>query len=194
MKKTLLLASVACLISSAASANMMDDAKRIYHESTPYIGMDYAYTNLDLKGPAKHAKENFNSAKLNLGVDMGKHLGLEAFYQFGGARKAHLREDQGGGTKKFKFNAYGIDAYGYMPLGCAQKISLVGTVGMAVYDTELKYNDKVSKSKVGYRVGGGAQYKLTDKIAARVIGRYGYVGSKQLNHVAEVTAGLRYSF
>ena len=194
MKKTLLLASVACLISSAASANMMDDAKRIYHESTPYIGMDYAYTNLDLKGPAKHAKENFNSAKLNLGVDMGKHLGLEAFYQFGGARKAHLREDQGGGTKKFKFNAYGIDAYGYMPLGCAQKISLVATAGMAVYDTELKYNDKVSKSKVGYRVGGGAQYKLTDKIAARVIGRYGYVGSKQLNHVAEVTAGLRYSF
>ena len=194
MKKTLLLASVACLISSAASANMMDDAKRIYHESTPYIGMDYAYTNLDLKGPAKHAKENFNSAKLNLGIDMGKHFGLEAFYQFGGARKAHLREDQGGGTKKFKFNAYGIDAYGYMPLGCAQKISLVGTVGMAVYDTELKYNDKVSKSKVGYRVGGGAQYKLTDKIAARVIGRYGYVGSKQLNHVAEVTAGLRYSF
>ena len=194
MKKTLLLASVACLISSAASANMMDDAKRIYHESTPYIGMDYAYTNLDLKGPAKHAKENFNSAKLNLGIDMGKHLGLEAFYQFGGARKAHLREDQGGGTKKFKFNAYGIDAYGYMPLGCAQKFSLVGTAGMAIYDTELKYNDKVSKSKVGYRVGGGAQYKLTDKMAARVIGRYGYVGSKQLNHVAEVTAGLRYSF
>lgn len=194
MKKTLLLASVACLISSAASASMMDDAKKVYNEMTPYVGMDYAYTNLDLNGPAKHAKENFNSAKLNVGVDVGKHMSLEAFYQFGGARKAHLKESQGGGTKKYKFNAYGIDAYGYMPLGCAQKFSLVGTAGMAIYDTELKYNDKVSKSKVGYRVGGGAQYKLTDKMAARVIGRYGYVGSKQLNHVAEVTAGLRYSF
>ena len=190
MKKTLLLASVACLVAASANAEMMNSMK----EMKPYVGVDYAYTNLDLKGAAKHAKENFNSAKVNVGVEMGKYASLEAFYQFGGSRKAHLREDQGGGTKKFKFNAYGLDMYGYMPLGCAQKFSLVGTAGLAVYDTELKYNDKVSKSKVGYRVGGGAQYQLTDHIAARVIGRYGYIGSRDLNHIAEVTAGLKYSF
>ena len=198
MNKTLLLAGVACLMATTANANMMDSAKRMGHnlvkDMTPYIGADYAYTNLDLKGPAKHAKENFNSAKVNAGVDIGKHMGLEAFYQFGGSRKAHLREDQGGGTKKFKFNAYGLDLYGYMPLGCAQKFSLIGTAGVAVYDTELKYDTKESKSRVGYRVGGGALYKVTDRMAARVVGRYGYVGGKELNHVAEVTAGVRYSF
>ncbi len=187
MKKTLLLASVACLISASANAKMLRDFK-------PYVGADYAYTNLDLKGAAKHAKENFNSAKINAGIEMTEYASLEAFYQFGGSRKAHLKDSQGGGTKKFKFNAYGLDAYGYLPLGCAQKFSLVGTVGAAVYDTTLKYGDKVTKSKVGYRVGGGAQYKLTDNLAARVIGRYGYIGSRDLNHIAEVTAGLKYSF
>ncbi|MBE6452081.1 MAG: porin family protein [Alphaproteobacteria bacterium] len=191
MNKSLLLAGVACLMATSANAGMMDSMKKAYHDMTPYIGADYAYSNLDLKGPAKGSEENFNTAKINAGVDIGKYMGLEAFYQFGGSRKAHLKD---GTTSKFKFNAYGLDLYGYMPLGCAQKFSLVGTAGIAMYDTELKHNDKVSKSRVGYRVGGGAQYKMTDRLAARVIGRYGYVGGKELNHVAEVTAGLRYSF
>ncbi len=192
MKKTLLLAGVACcVIATSANANMMQDMKRAAHDMTPYVGADYVYSNLDLKGKAKGAEKNFNSAKINAGVDIGKYAGLEAFYQFGGSRKAHLKD---GGTKKFKFNAYGLDVYGYMPLGCAQKFSLLGTVGAAVYDTQLKHDGKTDKSKVGYRVGGGMQYKFTDRMAARVVGRYGYIGSRDLNHVAEVTAGIRYAF
>ena len=190
MKKALLLASAAILISTSAKAEMND----FYRDVKPYIGADYAYDNLDLKGAAKHSKDNFNSAVINAGMEVGEHVDLEAFYQFGGSRKAHLREDQGGGTKKFKFNAYGLDLYGYLPMGCEQKFKLLATAGAAVYDTELKYNDKVSKSRVGYRVGGGAMYKFTDNISARVVGRYGYVGTRDLNHIAEVTAGLRYSF
>jgi len=187
MKKTLLLASVACLISVSANANMWHDVTK---NMDPYIGADYVYSNLDVKGKAKHVEKNFNSALLNAGVNIGEHFGLEAFYQMGGSRKSH----HDGVSKKFKFNAYGLDAYGYMPLGCAKKFSLVGTAGMAVYDTQLKYEGKHDKSKVGYRVGGGMQYKLTDHVSARVIGRYGYIGAKELNHVAEVAAGLRYSF
>ena len=104
MKKTLLLASVACLVAASANAEMMKSMK----EMRPYVGVDYAYTNLDLKGAAKHAKENFNSAKVNAGIEMGKYASLEAFYQFGGSRKAHLREDQGGGTKKLVWTCMAI--------------------------------------------------------------------------------------
>lgn len=190
MKKALLLASAALLISTSAKAEWND----FYRDVKPYIGADYAYDNLDLKSEAKHAKENFNSAVVNAGMQVTEYADLEAFYQFGGNRKAHLREDQGGGTKKFRFDAYGLDLYGYLPLGCEQKFKLLATAGAAVYDTELKYNDKISKSRVGYRVGGGAMYKFTDHIAARVVGRYGYIGTRDLNHLAEVTAGLRYSF
>lgn len=190
MKKALLLASAALLISTTAKAEM----NNFYKDIKPYVGIDYAYDNLDLKGKAKHAKENFNSAIINAGMEISEYADIEAFYQFGGSRKAHLKEDQGGGTKKFKFNAYGLDLYGYLPMGCEGKFKLLATAGAAIYDTELKHDDKISKSKVGYRVGGGAMYNLTDNMAARVVGRYGYIGSRDLNHVAEVTAGLRYSF
>lgn len=187
MKKTLLLASAACIIATSANAKM-------WNNFDPYIGADYAYDNLNLKGDAKYARKNFNSAKINLGTDITQYSSWEAFYQFGGSRKAHLKDSQGGGTKKFKFNAYGLDGYGYMPLGCEQKFSLVGTLGAAVYDTELKHKNKITKSRVGYRIGGGAQYKITDNISARVIGRYSHVGTRDLKHLAEVTAGVRYSF
>lgn len=190
MKKALLLASAALLISTAAKAEM----NNLYNDIKPYIGADYAYDRLELKSAAKRARKNYNSAVINAGMDVTEYADLEAFYQFGGSRKSHPSERQGGGTKKFKFNAYGLDLYGYLPFGCEQKFKLLATAGAAVYDTELKYDGKTKKSKVGYRVGGGALYKLTDHVAARVVGRYGYIGSRDLDHVAEVTAGLRYSF
>ena len=81
MKKTLLLASAACIIATSANAKM-------WNNFDPYIGADYAYDNLNLKGEAKHARENFNSAKINLGTDITQYSSWEAFYQFGGSRKA----------------------------------------------------------------------------------------------------------
>ncbi len=187
MKKTLLLASVACLISANASAEMMQDLK-------PYVGIDYVYDNADFKGAASEAKDNYNSGSINAGIELMDYVSLEAFYQMAGERKAHLPVSEGGELKS-SFDAYGLDLYGYLPLGCEQKFSLLATTGMAVYDTEIKQGGhKIDKSRIGYRVGGGAQYNLTDHIAARVVGRYSYVGTRDLNHLAEVTAGIRYTF
>ena len=62
MKKTLLLASVACLISANASAEMMQDLK-------PYVGIDYVYDNADFKGAASKAKDNYNSGSINAGIE-----------------------------------------------------------------------------------------------------------------------------
>ncbi len=186
MKKTLLLASVACLISVSANAQ-----QSFRDEFKPYVGVDYVYDRLDLKNQAKFLKKNYNSAMINAGVEMTEYASLEAFYQLSGTRKSNL---DNGRKKKFKFDAYGLDLYSYLPMGCTQKFSLLATAGAAVYGTELKYDGKDTKSRVGYRVGGGAQYKFTDNISARVVGRYGYIGTRDLNHVAEVTAGLRYAF
>ena len=41
MKKTLLLAGVACLVSLNANAGYWSD---VYHEMKPYIGADYIYS------------------------------------------------------------------------------------------------------------------------------------------------------
>ncbi len=181
MKKTLLLAGVACLFSAAVQAQ----------EFRPYVGLDYAYDKADFKKDAKNMDDGFNSGIINVGTRMGDYLGLEAFYQQAGERKSH-RPD---GIEKFKFHAYGIDVYGYMPIDTAQKFDLLASLGIADYETDHKKIDgKTSKGKIGYRAGIGAQYNFTDHFAARVMARYNYVGMAHLNNFNEVTAGVRYTF
>ena len=165
----------------------------IYQDLKPYVGVDYVYDHADVKGNAKHVDKNFNTAKINVGLQTTKYASIEAFYQFDAERKGKNRENK---REKLKYNAYGLDLYGYLPLGCDQTFSLLGTTGLAIYDTDFKETGRKhhDASRVGYRVGGGAQYNLTENLAARVIGRYSYIGTKDLNHLAEVTAGLRYAF
>lgn len=181
MKKTLLLAGVACLVSLSANA----------FEYKPYVGIDYAYDKADFKKEAKDLKDGFNSGIINAGARFGDYMGLEAFYQMSGDRKTH-GEDY---NVKASFEAYGVDAYGYMPLGCDKTFDLLASVGVANYDTEIKGEDaKEDKSRVGYRFGLGAQYNITENIAARVMGRYNYLGMSNLDNFQEVTAGVRYTF
>lgn len=182
MKKTLLLAGVACLLSFNASAQ----------EFRPYVGLDYAYDKADFKKEAKSLDDGFNSGIINAGVRMGDYYGLEAFFQQSGERKTHFT----GEDVKAKFNAYGLDAYGYMPLGCEKKFDLLASLGLAAYDTTVKGlpEGKYDKQRMGYRMGIGAQYNFTENMAARVMGRYNYLGMSQLDNFSEVTAGVRYTF
>lgn len=186
MKKTLLLAGVACLISFSANAR----------EFNPYIGLDYAYTKADLKKDLKPVDDGYNSGIINAGVRMGQYAGLEAFFQQSGERKTHVAADQ---SIKSKFNAYGLDLYGYLPIpACSDKFDLLASIGAANYDFQAKYKGiargKYDKQRVGYRAGIGAQYNLTENWAARVMGRYTYLGARDINHLSEVTAGVRYTF
>ena len=72
MKKTLLLAGVACIFSYNANAmNISSDLK-------PYIGLDYVYSKADFKGEASRLeksnllKDNYNSGVINAGIKLGK--------------------------------------------------------------------------------------------------------------------------
>ena len=60
MKKTLLLAGVACLFS--VSANAMD----LSREFRPYIGLDYVYSHADYKDMVREPKKSYNSGAVNL--------------------------------------------------------------------------------------------------------------------------------
>ncbi len=185
MKKTLLLAGVACLFSVSAQA------QDYMSEVRPYIGLDYAYDKADFKKDAKDLKDGFNSGIINVGSRMGDYFGLEAFYQLSDERKTKF-EDY---NLSAKFQAYGLDAYGYLPLGCEKKFDLLASLGAAVYDMKLKGPDaKLTQKRVGYRAGIGAQYNFTENFAARIMGRYNYVGTAHLNNFNEVTAGVRYTF
>lgn len=185
MKKTLLLAGVACLVSLNAQAfDMMGLVK-------PYIGADYVYSYADYKNLAREPKRSYNSGAINVGAEIGRYTGLEAFFQQSGKRK------QAKGTAeqmRTEFYAYGLDLYGYMPLGCSG-FNLVGSLGMANYNMKAKYiHGSLDKQRIGYRAGAGMQYDFTDHFAARLVGRYDYIGMKHLDSMWEVTAGVRYTF
>lgn len=185
MKKTLLLAGVACLFS--VSANAMDVAK----EFRPYIGLDYVYSHADYKDLVLEPKKSYNSGMVSVGTWISPYASLEAFFQQSAEVKSH------NGTIdhiKTKFYAYGLDAYGYLPLGC-DGFNLLGSLGLANYNMKVKYHQgSDDKQRMGYRVGIGAQYNFTEHFAARVVGRYSFIGAKHLDNLMEVTAGIRYTF
>ena len=188
MKKTLLLASAACLLSlNAQAAECMDPR--------PYVGLDYSYVDAGMKkiNGTKWFESKFNTGSANVGLNLNRYFGVEAFYQLSQNKTKRVGESKG----KMKFDAYGLDLMGYMPV--YEKLDLVGTLGLAEY--KFKGNrmhpagqDKYKKDGIGIRMGGGLQYNFTDHIALRALARYNWVDISKVNHIAEFSAGLRYTF
>ncbi len=188
MNKALLLAGAACILfSTQAKAQQM-----FGHEIEPYVGADYIFSAADFKGEANQLKEDYNSGSINVGTRLGKYAGLEAYYQMSGERKTTIEDNK----VKSKFHSYGLDLYGYMPLGCTDKVDLLASIGLGNYNLEAKNlpSGKYDKDHMGYRFGVGAQYNFTDHVSARVMGRYTYIDTAALDNLMEVTAGLRYTF
>lgn len=187
MKKTLLLAGVACLFSFGANA-----ADYSMRDLKPYVGLDYVYTSANLKKDTG-IKKDYNSGAVNAGITLYDNVGLEAFFQQSGERKSLKGTPY---QTKSEFYAYGLDLYGYMPIGC-DGFNLVGSIGAANYNVKLKYKGHFGnedKQRVGYRGGVGMQYNMTENWSARLLYRYTYLGMKELKNLNEVTAGIRYSF
>ena len=188
MKKILLLAGVASIVTLNAKAGYWTD---MYNDMKPYIGADYIYSNIKFGNPARGLRDSYHSGSVNLGARMYGYWGLEAFYQQSG--KSEKRHPDG--KHSAEFLAYGADWYGYAPIMCSQ-FNVLGSLGLANYRFKFGYPDIASKTqnRVGYRAGIGMQYDFNEHIAARVMGRYTYLGMKRVNNLKEVTVGLRYMF
>ena len=189
MKKTLLLAGVAALF--AVNANAM--------ELKPYVGLDYVRSDVDIDKIEgyQYFEDGLNAFAVSAGTRFHKNFGLEAFYQQSeeGNKKTGLLE------MNDEYKAYGIDAIGYLPLGCEQKFELLGSLGVGYYDVDVKEKvlgiktDSYSDNGWGYRAGVGAQYNVTDNLAARVMARYVDIENVEgVDNMVDLTAGIRYSF
>lgn len=175
MKRTISALMVAAsAIAFTASANA--------YEFKPYAGIDYNYSRT-------HGVANLNSASVNVGTNYNKYFGTEVFYQFSDSDKK--------GSTETSLRAYGLDAYGYLPLGCEQKLSLLGTVGIANIDYKIKDDGKTRQTEngLGYRLGAGAQYNIDENLSVRALARYTFTDKvNNIDHIMEYSAGIRYTF
>lgn len=179
MKKTIgALMVAASAIAMAANAEAM--------EYNPYVGAEYGYSFLNGTG-----SNNFNSGKVFVGSQYNENFGVEAFYQ-------RSTTDKKAGDK-LSYQAYGIDALGYLPLGCDQTVALVGTAGIAYYDFAYKPKGERTDNDAtwGYRLGAGAEYNVTDNVAVRALARYTKLDQNvfnETNDMMEYSIGARYNF
>lgn len=154
------------------------------YEFTPYAGVNYNYSQV-----GNHDRSNLNSASVMFGTDYNKYFGTEVFYQYSDSDQHKKVETS--------FRSYGLDAYGYLPLGCEQKFALLGTAGIANYDfkTKVPMEKRHGDNGLGYRLGAGAQYNIDQNLAVRAVARYVWTDKiADTDHITEYTAGIKYNF
>lgn len=202
MNKNIALLAAVSAIALATSANAL--------EFRPYVGAQY---NLTSGNTVPAIPENVSSNvdmhtySVFLGADYNRFFGTEVFYQ--NSNKWHKKFGEAGEAKvKSDFAAYGLDVYGYLPLGCDRVFSLLGTAGIANYDYTTKIASPVQagnttaggsiKSEdngLGYRLGAGMQYNVTNNIAVRGIVRYIWADKlDNMDHMMEYSLGVKYNF
>lgn len=155
----------------------------------PYIGLDYAYVS----AKASRVKPHYNAAQFNIGTKYNPYFGTELFYQQSGSDSKKIAS----GKFKSSYRAYGLDVNAYMPLGCYQTTELFATAGIGEYVFKQKFAPVKHKNNgaIGYRIGGGLLYNLTDNVSFRLGARYvGLDRISNLDHMTEYFAGLRYYF
>ena len=184
--------AVSSLMVAASVIAFSANANAAEYDFKPYVGLDYSYTDAD----ADHQSPKYNSLSVNVGTEYNQYFGTEVFYQYSDDDKKHVN----GIENQTSFQAYGLDLMGYVPLGCEQVYSLVGTMGIGEYTFDKNYSGfyapKDSRDHgIGYRFGGGLQYKIDDKLSVRGLVRYVNLNDvEDFNDMWEYTAGIRYTF
>ncbi len=181
MNKNIALLTAVSAIALATSANAL--------EFRPYVGAQYNLTSASVKNMPNMDMHTYS---VFLGTDYNRYFGTEVFYQ--NSNKWHKKI--GGVKNKVDFAAYGLDAYGYLPLGCDRVFSLLGTAGIANYDYDMDTGaGKGSDNGLGYRLGAGMQYNVTNNIAIRGLVRYIWADKLDgMDHMMEYSLGAKYSF
>lgn len=156
----------------------------------------------------------------NIGVVLGfrphKNFGFEAFYNraYNSNKVSHYDGTSLGNpsyhmvdTFTTKYQAYGVDLVGYLPI--TRYFDFVAFVGVGKYKFdnsarfEVMYGEAPSiytksisfdEDEIGYRAGGGVQFNIVDGVALRLMYKYINVGSATIHYLQEYSVGLRFLF
>ena len=179
MKKTLLLAGVASVFAFSAQAI----------EFTPYVGADYNLNFVNKPSWMNGAVPGkYHSASINVGTKVSPYAAVEAF----GELSNHVWKK----SVHSEYGAYGVDAFGILPLGCYGEWEVLGTAGIGRYrfETKIKDFDRFTKHVWGYRLGAGVQYNITENWGVRAIYRHVAFVNKAIRGFDTLSFGVRYAF
>ena len=220
MKKTLLLAAIAGLLSFNANAeycNCQQNSKPLFQPQSryqtqqpqyynqqsqtsdwrirPVLGADFVYSFVNFSDDSGIIKEfsedEFKAFSVSLGAKFNSYFGIEGFYQDSEEGESN-KLNYTEGKLKTSYIAYGVDLIGYLPTD-VQNVTLLGSLGLGQYEFEGKYetiNEK--EDKIGIRLGAGLQTSINDNVSFRLMGRYSHINSDSVDNMIDLTAGLRF--
>lgn len=172
----------------------------------PYVGADYENFSINynsLPGTAFNYgdfySDSLDGGDVHVGARVHKYLGFEAGY-FDTASQSKSNILGTTASSSIKSNGGTLDAMGYLPIGDAQKFELIGTAGVAYTTAKISLNfsgaaSSASKSETKGRIGGGAQYWITDNLNIRGLVRYQDADFDGIaNNVVISSLGLNWQF
>ena len=184
MKKTLLLAGVACIFAANAQAI----------ELSPYIGADYNYTMTHHpKSDANVLPSQYHSGTFAFGSYIGRYAAVEGFAEF--SKYENKAEN------RLNYRAFGADLLGVLPFGCYNQFKLLGSVGIGRYYNKARLTTALGKEMVdeydwGYRFGAGAQYDFTENWGLRAMYHHVLFNKPHFayTNLDAFSVGVRYQF
>lgn len=160
----------------------------------PYVGADYDYTSINYNDNADSIlSDSLSGGDVHIGARIHKYLGFEASY----FDTASSSKNVGILNTNVKLEGYTLDAMGYLPV--ADKVELIGTAGVSRLKATLSLSGLLSGTGSDWetkaRMGGGAQYWITDNLNVRGLVRYqGANFSGIVNNAVISSLGLNWQF
>ncbi len=183
MKKSLLLAGVACLLSVQANAS----------EIKPYVGFDIGGAKADYGYWLDGEDDTFVVSNFNIGAKFNKYFGVEFSTQ--ASSEVDIE-----GMGDLSYSSVNADVIAYAPVN--DKVDLFGLAGVGYYTLDLDMGENlfqdcdthIQNQEVAFRIGGGIQYNINEKWAMRGAVRHAFIDNDYVESLTEFTLGVRYNF
>ncbi len=216
-----LILSTALIAGVSTTAFLISPAHAEDIPFKPYIGLDLQHTSVDYNnnydiggGLALDGEtileDGFNGANIHIGSRFHKYFGAELGYF---RTQSESKDTASGATvgpstvatadfsTDVKLQGFTLDALGYLPIDKEERFELIGTAGVSWIKGEVEAtvpgvgSADVDDSEIGFRLGAGAQYNVTDNIDLRGLVRYQKVDFDNIaDNAWTYSLGVNYSF
>jgi opacity protein-like surface antigen len=206
------------LLTGAVLVSSLGIAGAEEYDLKPYVGFDLQRTvadynsNYNYDGDAIDAntlfEDSLDGVNVHAGIRPHRNFGVEAGYFRTQEEDKNIPTGASVGNgfvtaddlkTSVKLSGFTLDGLGYLPVA-NDKVDLIGTAGLSYIKGETEIKDstdtyKDDESEIGYRVGGGAQFNITEQVNVRGLARYQTVDFDDVADSAwTYSVGLNYSF